>query len=615
MRRRVRSLAAAVATALLASALIVGGGSATASAATPAAPIPTVVGNKLVDSRTGAIWTAHAVNWPSFEYACQQGWAYAQDGRTDAAAKAMVSWGINAVRLPLNEDCWLGTDGSPRYGNPAGYQRAIRQWVDILNANGIVVILDLHWSGGTGLDSSGQRPFLDDQSPLFWRQVSSAYSTVPSVMFDAFNEPYSTGSYKLSWSCWANGGCAMPTVLDGQAPGPATYTTTGMKDIVAAIRAAGAAQPVLLGGLDYSNDLGGWLANRPNDSQLVASWHNYPGQRCQTVACWNSDIAPVAAQVPVIATELGETDGGTSFLTTFMDWADAKGVGYAPWAWWWTDASDGAEANAYALIQNGGFQPRAPQGTTYHDHLARLSGTPAPPAPPSPPPVQPPPWPWDGSGRLTWVAADALTKALYQDVLHRAPDPSGMAYWPGALMYQGLPVSFAVDGVLSSAEYDGARIDAAYQSALGRLPEPEGRAYWLSQIMSGALPVDQVQMTLTKSDEFYAIRSGGDPRRFVDYLYSTLLGRAATADDEAAWSGYMARSGRAAAVDAIYTSVESGNRRVNALYQAYFARDADPSGLAYWTPVVIAQGDQTLRGLLVNSPEYVIRAVARYPNG
>lgn len=348
-------------------------------ASTATAPTPRVAGNKLVDSRTGTTWTAHAVNWPSFEYACQQGWAYAQDGRTDAAAKAMVSWGINAVRLPLNEDCWLGTNGSPRYGTAAGYQQAIRQWVDILNANGLVVILDLHWSGGSGLDSSGQRPFLDDQSPLFWEQVSYAYSKVPSVMFDAFNEPYSTGSSTLTWSCWLNGGCAMPTVLDGQTPGTSTYTTTGMKDVVAAIRGAGATQPVLLAGLDYANDLRGWLANRPSDSQLVASWHNYPGQRCQTVDCWNAEVAPVAAQVPVIATEFGEdasdeASGGTAFLTTFMNWADSKGVGYSPWAWWWTDSSDGADANAYALIQNGSFTPQAPEGTTYAQHLANLVG-------------------------------------------------------------------------------------------------------------------------------------------------------------------------------------------------------------------------------------------------
>jgi endoglucanase len=610
---RVRALAVAivVATAVLAAP---GTAAASAAASTSTAPTPQVSGNRLVDTRTGATWVAHAVNWPSFEYACQQGWAYAQAGRTSAAAAAMASWGINAVRLPLNEDCWLGTDGQPSFGSASGYRAAVRAWVDLLTANGLVVILDLHWSGGTGLVAGGQRPFLDDQSPAFWRSVASDYAASPSVMFDAFNEPYSTGSYRLTWTCWTNGGCAMPTALDGESPGTTTFTTTGMRDAIGAIRGAGARQPVLLGGLDYAHDLTGWLAATAalGDGQLVASWHNYPAQQTRGadwVGDWNAEAAPVAAKVPVIATEFAQTDGGTDFLTAFMTWADARGIGYAPWAWWWTDASDGPEANAYALIQNGSFAPRAPQGTAYAAHLRTLAGSPSTPPPPPPPaPI------WDANGRVTARTASALVTALYQDVLHRTPDAGGRAYWVGALL-NGLPVSSAVNGVLASPEYYIARVDAAYVSTLGRHADAAGLNYWLGQISSGALPVDQVQMTLTESDEFAWMRAGGDPVQFAYVLYRTLLGRAPSAGEAEYWSWAVTQYGRAAVVVSIYDSAESGNRRVDALYTTYFQRHADGGGLAYWTPIVLAQGDQSLRGQLVNSPEYVVNAVARYPNG
>ena len=127
----------------------------------------------------------------------------------------------------------------------------------------------------------------------------------------------------------------------------------------------------MLGGLDYSNDLRQWLASRPVDDQLVASWHNYPGQRCHTTTCWNSEIVPVAAVVPVVAGEFGQTDGGSGFLTAFMDWADAHGVGYLPWAWWQVDASESVPNSRYALIDDA-FAPKAPSGTAYHDHVAAL---------------------------------------------------------------------------------------------------------------------------------------------------------------------------------------------------------------------------------------------------
>ena len=102
----------------------------------------------------------------------------------------MESWGINTVRVPLNEDCWLGSDSSD-YGNATGYQAAVAAWVSILNAHGIVVILDLHWSAPVGQHALGQYPMADAQSTSFWSSVAGAYANNPSVIFDLFNEPYS----------------------------------------------------------------------------------------------------------------------------------------------------------------------------------------------------------------------------------------------------------------------------------------------------------------------------------------------------------------------------------------------------------------------------------------
>ena len=51
------------------------------------------------------------VNRSGAEYACvEEGKIF--DGPTDwASIKAMKSWKINAVRVPLNESCWLGING------------------------------------------------------------------------------------------------------------------------------------------------------------------------------------------------------------------------------------------------------------------------------------------------------------------------------------------------------------------------------------------------------------------------------------------------------------------------------------------------------------------------
>ena len=62
----------------------------------------------------------------------------------------MASWHVNTVRVPLNQDCWLGDDGLPKFGRVSGYRKAVRKWVSMLHRWGMAVVLDLHWSGPRG---------------------------------------------------------------------------------------------------------------------------------------------------------------------------------------------------------------------------------------------------------------------------------------------------------------------------------------------------------------------------------------------------------------------------------------------------------------------------------
>lgn len=360
--------------------------------AAPVAPRPVVSGNILIDSVTGAAWVPRGVNFPSFEYACAQGWGYSRESANAATAAAIAAWNANVVRVPLNQDCWLGTNGAPAGvgRTAAGYRAAVAAFVGQLNAAGLAVILDLHsWRTKPDGNIVGQRAMPDSASLTFWSSVATTFASNPSVIFDAFNEPYSrwnsaTGSwaFQLTWDCWKNGGCRAPLV-DDYTPLPAGYTNppatnqsypvVGMDAIVAAIRAAGASQPILVAGLDYSNDLGQWLTYRPNDTQLIAGFHNYAGQACHTVTCWNTKIAPVAAVVPVITGEFAD-DGDGSYMEGYMDWADAHSIGYLPWAWW---VLSGA-AGEYALLDNDDGTPRSPMGTTLKSHLAALVPDPCP---------------------------------------------------------------------------------------------------------------------------------------------------------------------------------------------------------------------------------------------
>src|SRR5438105_55651 len=82
-----------------------------ASAATPEVITGLhVSGNKILNS-AGAPVHIVGVNRSGSEYACIQGWGFF-DGPSDAASVAAIAgWHTNAVRLGLNEDCWLNING------------------------------------------------------------------------------------------------------------------------------------------------------------------------------------------------------------------------------------------------------------------------------------------------------------------------------------------------------------------------------------------------------------------------------------------------------------------------------------------------------------------------
>lgn len=286
-----------------------------------------VEGNRLVDS-TGQTVRLRGVDRSGTEYACAQGWGIFDGPSDSASVAAIASWHANAVRVPLNESCWLGLNGvDPAYAGD-NYRTAIGGFVDRLNRAGLYVILDLHWATAGSAIALGQTPMANrDHSPEFWREVAATFKGNGMVLFDLFNEPYPDNNTDTpeAWRCWRDGGSCQGM----------SFVAAGMQELVDAVRGTGATNVILLGGVEYSAGLSGWLANRPTDpaGNLAASWHVYEGSWCNTLACWNQYGAPVAAAVPLVLGELGQDDGGNDFINALMDWMDDRGGSYLAWDW------------------------------------------------------------------------------------------------------------------------------------------------------------------------------------------------------------------------------------------------------------------------------------------
>lgn len=358
-----------------------------------------VQGNQLQDA-TGKSVRLLGVNRSGTEYACIQGWGFF-DGPSDAASvQAMASWGVNSVRVPLNEDCWLGINGAPAAYSGSNYRQAIVNYVNLLHQNGMYAELTLMWSapGSQQATFSNQAPD-SDHAPAFWTSVAQTFAGDPLTFFGLFNEPHGVTS-----ACWQQGGSA----CNGQVG----FSVAGAQTLINTIRATGATNVIADQCVQWSNDCSQWLSNEPNDpdGQLIAEAHVYGKNACDTTACLDQTMAPVAQKVPLIFGELGETydgsdcNGSSSYTSTFMKWADAHNVSYQAWTWdtWGNchlalissysgtpDGAYGSYVKQHLLAESGGGGGGGGGGTPTPTTTATSSPTASPSPSPSPSPGGP----------------------------------------------------------------------------------------------------------------------------------------------------------------------------------------------------------------------------------
>ncbi len=289
-----------------------------------------VQGNQLVNGWRQPVRLL-GVNRAGTEYKCVNN-AGIFDGPSDAASvDAIARWHVNTVRVPLNEDCWLGLNGVSAADSGVNYRAAIVKYVLLLNSRGLIPILELQWTAPGSTLAIAQKPMPDaDHSPAFWKSVASTFKYDSSVIFNLFNEPHADeGDH--GGPCWKSGSTAPSTAPCASVD----FAVAGMQSLLTQVRQAGAHNVVMLDGWGYGNFIGDVLTNLPNDPahNLMISAHVYANSGCKTTDCFNKQYLPVAQKLPLVLGEIGEYDCQHTFIDGVMDWADTNHVGYLGWAW------------------------------------------------------------------------------------------------------------------------------------------------------------------------------------------------------------------------------------------------------------------------------------------
>jgi hypothetical protein len=214
-------------------------------------------------------------------------------------------------------------------------------------------------------------------------------------------------------------------------------------------------------------------------------------------------------------------------------------------------------------------------------------------------------------GRLVMDDADPAAQVvrLYEAALDRLPDQSGLNFWIGAVQ-GGQPLSALASGFLGSPEFasrfggaadNGAFVDRLYLNVLGRAGEAEGRAFWAGTLDGGVGTRADVLAAFSESAENKAgtaalVRAGiwdrGEAAAEVARLYDTVFGRLPDAQGLAYWKGALegGTATRAQMADAFTGSAEFRAKYddldnwdfADVLYWNSLNRPAGRPELLYW---------------------------------
>ncbi len=229
---------------------------------------------------------------------------------------AIKHWKARLIRLPVLNSYWFGQGPGQTAGTQEQYRRLVDKAIRLVAGQGDYLIIDLHRFG---------HPVPADIK--FWRSVASRYKNNPAVIFELFNEPHSIG-----WNIWRNGGNLKKTGTkhaDHAAVENNIWAggevAVGLQTLVDTVRATGAENILLAGGLAWSYDLRGILhgyalKDAAGGRGIAYVWHVYPWKDHWAA----SGVFAVAAKYPVFVTEVGCPLNWSSFTWVKPAWRFAK---------------------------------------------------------------------------------------------------------------------------------------------------------------------------------------------------------------------------------------------------------------------------------------------------
>jgi len=211
-----------------------------------------------------------------------------------------------------------------------------------------------------------------------------------------------------------------------------------------------------------------------------------------------------------------------------------------------------------------------------------------------------------------------FVQQVYQDLLSRAADAGGLAYWVDAIDNQGVPRTQLVEGFLNSAEFGQtvAPVTRLYFAYFNRIPDYSGLMYWIDQYSTGA-SLPHVSDVFAGSAEFIDTYGSLSNEEFVTLVYQNLFDRDPDPGGLTYWTGVLDRNERTRGRVMVdfsesneYKDLMANQIYVTMTYIGLLRRSPDQGGFTYWVGVMDDGGSglDLIEGFLTSN-EYAARFI------
>ncbi|HVX13045.1 MAG TPA: DUF4214 domain-containing protein [Pirellulales bacterium] len=207
---------------------------------------------------------------------------------------------------------------------------------------------------------------------------------------------------------------------------------------------------------------------------------------------------------------------------------------------------------------------------------------------------------------VTLLSYDAsLVDKLYNQVLHRSAEDSGLIYWTSQLD-AGQPLDVVATGIFNSTERLNPLVTQFYEQYLDRNTDPSGLNYWVTDWQTKGDPRDVVENILA-SQEFFD-DAGDTNSGYITLLYQRVLQRPAESSGLAYWVGLMSsptNETRLQVASQFYDTHEKHTDLVDFLFGEYFQGATPlPDTAPYVTDLDNGETETQVEKAIIDSSAY-----------